>query len=306
MATLNFSRFTDSVYGESYRLTNGIIDLTIPLSFGPRVMRCGFVGEPNQFAELPRTPDADQWQITGGHRFWCAPEDPFVTYEPDNDPVTVEPDGDAVTITQPTGARSGVQKRLTLRLSPDAAHVQVVHRLVNRATIAQVFAPWALSVMAAGGIAILPLPPRARHSESLLPANALVMWRYTDLSDPRWVYGARHLLLRQDAASSPETPQKIGSSHVEWLAYWRAGTLFVKRSRLLNDDFPYPDMGCSAEIFTNHAMLELETLGRLRVIEPGAEHPDGAHVEDWYLYRDVPEVRMPEDVERIVLPLLNG
>ena len=58
--------------------------------------------------------------------------------------------------------------------------VRVTHRLHNRGLWPVTLAPWALSAMAPGGTAILPLPPRGSHADNLLPVSHLVSWAYTD------------------------------------------------------------------------------------------------------------------------------
>ncbi len=58
-------------------------------------------------------------------------------------------------------------------------------------------------------------------------------------------------------------------------------------------------MGSTAEVFTNADILELETLGPLTKLEPGAVVE---HVEDWFLFRDTPEPRNDDDVVQHVLP----
>ena len=138
--------------------------------------------------------------------------------------------------------------------------------------------------MAPGGTAILPLPPRGSHPKDLLPGCSLTLWKYTDMSDPRWTWGRQYLLLRQDS-SATVTPQKIGAAVADgWAAYARAGRLFLKTFR--HDPAPtYPDRGCSVEVFTNKDMLELETLGPLATLSPGATVE---HVEHWWLFGNVP------------------
>ena len=66
--------------------------------------------------------------------------------------------------------------------------------------VVEAYAPWALSVMDTGGTAIIPLPPRGSHEDNLLPANSMTFWAYTDMADPRWTWGEKYLLLRQDSA----------------------------------------------------------------------------------------------------------
>jgi hypothetical protein len=142
-------------------------------------------------------------------------------------------------------------------------------------------ATWALSVMAPGGAAIMPLPPRRSHQESLLPTSAIALWAYTDMTDPRWHWGRKYVLLRQDP--SLHIPQKAGVMVIAgWAAYARAGHLFVKRFSYV-ENARYPDLGCSVEAFTNADMLELETLGPLR----STGRRRGAR-EHWRLFRDAP------------------
>jgi hypothetical protein len=66
-----------------------------------------------------------------------------------------------------------------------------------------------------------------------------------------------------------------------WLAYARRGDLFIKRAAS-DANATYPDRGSSAEVFTNHEMLELETLGPMELLEPGSVVE---HSEIWELHR---------------------
>jgi hypothetical protein len=57
---------------------------------GPRILRLGFIGERNLFAEIAGQQggmNEDEWMIRGGHRLWIAPEEKPKTYELDNAPV---------------------------------------------------------------------------------------------------------------------------------------------------------------------------------------------------------------------------
>jgi len=285
------------------RLSNGLIDLIATTDVGPRIIRFGFVGEENEFKEYEETAGkvgGDEWRIYGGHRLWHAPEAKPRTYCPDNSPVGLEQHGDLVRLIQPTEATTGIQKEIDIRLSAAEAHVEVTHRLRNTNLWAVNLAPWALSVMAPGGTAGIPLPPRRSHEESLLPANTMALWAYTDMSDPRWHWGEKYVLLRQDPTS--QRPQKVGAMARDgWAAYARAGHLFVKRFSYV-EDARYPDLGCSVEAFTNADMLELETLGPLVDLEPGAAVE---HVERWHLFRDVEPPKDDADVDRDVLPLIK-
>ena len=288
---------------DCYRLSNNLIDLIVTTDVGPRIIRFGFAGEENEFKEyddMAGVAGGAEWRIYGGHRLWHAPEAKPRTYCPDNSPVTLEEHADFVRLIQPTEAPTGIQKEIDIRLSAAEANVEVTHRLRNTNLWAVELAPWAVSVMTPGGTAIIPLPPRRSHQESLLPANTIALWTYTDMADPRWHWGKKYVMLSQDP--NLDSPQKAGVMAVDgWAAYARAGHLFVKQFSYV-EGARYPDLGCSVEAFTNADMLELETLGPLADLQPGASVE---HVEHWHLFRDVPTPRNDADVDRDVLALVK-
>lgn len=277
---------------ESYWLSNGEVELVVPSEIGPRVVRYGFVGRQNVFHNFPHAlgkSGEPQWQNRGGHRLWVAPEDPAISKALDNGPVEITAENLSLLVRQPVEPESGVEKQIEITLAPTGTRVSVHHRITNRNRWPVRFAPWALSVMRPGGTAITGLPPRFRHDERLLPTNPLVMWGYTDFSDPRWRFTRRFVLLRQDPGA--QFPQKTGLFNENaWGAYSVNGDLFLKRSRASQRE-EYPDYGCSVEIFTNQNMLEIETLGPLRVVKPGASVE---HAEEWSLHR-VPDISSADD-----------
>lgn len=283
----------------SYRLSNDLIDLVVTTDVGPRIIRFGFVDEENEFKEYAAQRGlvgGDEWRIYGGHRFWHGPEVPPRNTFPDNSPIVLEQRGDLVRVIQPVETTTRIQKEVDIALAPGSASVRVTHRLRNLNLWSVELAPWAISVMDTGGTAILPLPPRMSHDENLLPTNTLAMWAYTDLADPRWRLGKSFVLLRQDPTR--ESPQKVGlMAPAGWIAYARKGHLFVSRVTYL-PGATYPDMGSSLETYTDGEMLEVETLGPLAKLEPqGAVE----HVEEWYLFKDVPAPENDADVKAHIL-----
>ncbi len=291
-------------WDECYRLSNGIVEIVATAQVGPRLIRFGFVDGANEFAEFADQlgkVGGDEWRIYGGHRLWHAPEHPERTYYPDNEPVQVRVvDEWTLELTQLTEKTTGIQKRLRVRLSPDAASVTVTHILINRNLWAIELAAWAISVMAPGGVAILPQPPFIPHPEKLLPARPLVQWHYTDMTDPRWKFGRKFILLRQDP-TRPQ-PQKLGlANSAGWCAYANGDRLFVKTFRHIADA-PYPDFGCSTEVFTNADMLELETLSPLTKLQPDEALE---HEERWHLFRGVTVSEDEEPLAQTLAAILS-
>ncbi len=287
-----------------YRITNGEVELIVTSDIGPRIMRFGFVGGQNLFKEyedqLGGTGEPD-WKLRGGHRIWAAPEDAKRTYAPDNSPVRIDLSEGVLTATSGVEADSGLEKQIEVRLAGTGTQVTVVHRLKNTLPWPIELAPWALTMMTPGGMGITGHPPRASHSEVLLPTHPLVMWAFTDLSDPRWKFTKKYLMLQQDPAN--QEPQKIGHFNPEtWGAYLLGTELFLKRYAA-EPGKSYTDFGCSFEIFSRNDILELETLGPLQKVEPGAS---AEHVETWSLHSGVEITDFSDaELDGVILPLLG-
>ena len=76
----------------SYRVSNGEVELVVTSDVGPRIIRFGFVGGQNlfkEFAEQLGGTGEQKEQLRGGDRVWKAPEDPVATWAPDNVPVEI-------------------------------------------------------------------------------------------------------------------------------------------------------------------------------------------------------------------------
>jgi hypothetical protein len=287
-----------------YRLSNQHIELIVTGDVGPRIIRFGFIGQENMLKEYQEqlgVTESDEWLIFGGHRLWHAPEAKPRSYYPDLDPVHVQETENGVIVTQETEKSTGIQKQIEIKLSPDKPEVFLNHKLINHNLWGIETAPWALSVMATGGTAVLPLPARGPHSKFILPTSSLTLWPYTNLSDPRWILGERYILLKQDPSIA--APQKLGIFAPDaWAAYANFGYLLVKRVAIRFDGI-YPDMGVNFEVFTNDTMLELESLGVLEIIPPKGFIE---HQEHWTLIKDVPTPQSEEDVINHVLPKLKS
>jgi hypothetical protein len=303
MSTIQIEKMPYRGWPNCYRISNGEVELVVTSDIGPRIMRFAFVGGTNLFKEyedqLGGTGET-AWQLRGGHRIWSAPEESVRTYAPDNSPVKIEISRDVLIATSDVEADSGLEKQIEIRLAPRGSNVEVIHRLKNTLPWPIELAPWALTMMTPGGVGITAHPPRATHSEVLQPTHPLVMWAFTDLSDPRWKFTKKYLLLKQDPEN--REPQKIGHFNPDtWGAYLLGTDLFLKRYTA-DPSKTYTDWGCSFEIFSRNDILELETLGPLQKI---ASRASAEHRESWSLHSGVElgEFTEPE-LDRALLPIL--
>jgi hypothetical protein len=272
-----------------YRVSNDDVDLVMLAEAGPRILRYGFAGGQNFLREWAdkrgtatlQTPDGE-WRIIGGHRIWVAPEYSPGTYPADNDPVDIQAQEDGFVATAPVEKLTRLQKQIKVKMLPRGSRTEIIHRIFNRGYAAVRIAPWALTVMAQDGLGVTGFPPRGKHPDILPPTNPLIMWAFSDFTDPRLKLTKKYLALRQDRATA--APQKFGHFNPRtWGAYLLNGEAFMKR---LDCDpaKTYPDFGASFEIFTNADFLELETLGPLETVEPGGSI---THVEHWSAARNI-------------------
>ncbi len=286
---------------ECVRLSNGTVEVVVTKQVGPRIIRYGFVGGPNEFVEYPdqvgKRGEA-RYRSYGGHRLWVAPETDGWTNHPDNQPVDVhEADGEVI-FTAPIEQGTGFRKSIAVSLGEGSA-VRVRHTLRNTSDKPIMCALWALSVMAPGGTAIVPHERFIPHAEKVLPARPMVLWNYTDMTDPRWTWGKKFVRLRQDAS---KMPQKFGVLSTDgWAAYANGDRIFIKRFPF-DISAQYPDFGCNAEIFTNHRMLEVESLGPLTPLAPGEGRE---HTERWTLHRSGYLPESDDVVELLISQLLT-
>lgn len=276
-------------------LANEHAELVLTLDIGPRVISYRKPGGENvlkNYAEQLGGTGESGWVNRGGHRFWLAPESAR-SYAPDNSPVKHEVVGEGIVrLVNEASAPWRIRKELTVSLAPDSSTVTLEHRAVNEGSAPVSLATWALTVMTPGGLELIPLPPSGEHPRDLQPNRTMVAWPYTDLSDPRWRFGAMLITLRQTDAGSPT---KLGLSHREkWIGYLTRNDLFIK-TFAHEEGEAYPDFGCNFETFSDSDMLEIESLGPLRTLAPGESV---AHTERWHLFADVPE---PESLKERAL-----
>jgi hypothetical protein len=290
----------------SYRMTNGEVELVVTSDIGPRIMRYGFVNGQNLFWEQPEglgKSGEQDWQLRGGHRIWIGPEDIKYTYGPDNGPIDLKVDGKTIIATSPVEPSTGIQKQLIVNMDASGTEVRITHRLINKTNMPLEYAAWALTMMAPGGVGITGFPPRGTHPKDLPPTNPLVMWAFTNLSDKRWTFLRKYFTLRQDPNNAD--PQKLGHhNNKTWGAYLLWSDLFLKRYDTGEPAQRHPDFGCSFEMFTNDKFLEIETMGPLQRVLQGASVE---HVERWSLHKNVKiGAWTDEELDRVLVPLMSS
>jgi len=299
-------------WSHNLKIANGKAELVVTLDVGPRVISYRTAGGANVFKNydgMMGKAGEGEWMIRGGHRLWAAPEDTTRTYAADNGPVAYQELGPGeVRFTPAPEAEYGLQKVMELKLEPDGTKVTARHRITNVGKEETRLAVWALSVMAPGGVEVIPLPPHAPHPGSpknarsaadFAPSLLMVAWPFTDFTDPRLRLGSKFITLTQDPQRGPT---KFGLAHrAGGVGYLNGGTLFVKRFDHREGQH-YPDHGSNFETFTNQDMVEIESLGPLTRLAPGQSVD---HAETWELFDGLGAATTEAEIEAEVAPKLK-
>jgi len=278
-------------FGRCVEVSNGTIEFVATLDMGaPNIIRFGFVGGENEFFEdinkvgILDTPELREkfesnegWWIMGGHRLWNSPEAAPRTYYPANSPVKCEEIPNGVRLIPPPQKWTNLQNQIDIMITDDN-QVEVIHRITNVGAYPAEFAVWALSVMAQGGLEIVPVP---KKDSGFLGNCWIGLWSYTKMNDERVYWGDKYITVKQDPNADCAFKFGISSEH-GWAAYLNHGNMFVKYFDV--DGKNYPDNGMNYETYTNPHFLEVESLGELKSVEPGETV---SHKETWQLFKDV-------------------
>lgn len=259
------------------RLENEHLILDYLLESGPRIVRLipRALGE-NLLAETPDyllpSPHG-AFHLWGGHRLWHAPESRARTYVPDDGDLRVVTSDNGVTLIRDEPI-TGIRTEIVVALYPGEPRVRLIHRLTNTGLWPVELAPWAITQLRPGGTAVLPTTG-GEDAEGLLPDRLIALWPYSRWDDPRFRPGEAAIEI--DALPIAQ-PFKLGyMNRAGWMACRYGNVTFTKRWAP-QPERPHVDFGCNAEVYAGERHIELESLGPLVRLAPGAVVE---HVEEW-------------------------
>jgi hypothetical protein len=281
--TITTTRFAGH---ESIQIEAGRVRLMVTTSVGPRVLGLLTEDGQNHLAELPDStlecPGSGVFHLRGGSRLWAAPEDPRVTYRPDDDPVGVEEIADGIRLVTRPDPVAETSREIDIRVvGPERFGFD--YRVVNRGRRPQRLAAWAITMMKPLGRAFLPVLTHDFDEGGFQGQRNIVLWAYSRNDDPRYFIHDGALEVRSAVmADGPfDVPFKVGTSMRRgWVAHHREGVLLVKYAG--HDEVrEYADMGASGQVYSHGDFTELETLGPLTDLDPG---DIATHHEDWVVH----------------------
>lgn len=254
------------------------LELIVSLEFGPRILFCSYPGGENMFYEEDFSvfpPAKDTWHHYGGHRLWHGPQVGNRPNEPDNDLLSWQITECGVVLCAKPEPRSHIQKEISIELVNGKATIS--HFLTNTGVWDVSLTVWAISQMAPGGMAVLPLP---RNPSRYLPTYAIACWPFTKLDDPRVRFQDGQILVRHDC--DDDRMFKIGYANLNGEAWYEKGGMRFIKSFVHQKDAEYSDFGSSCECYMDRRFLELESLSPYCRLAP---NDTARHVETWRIER---------------------
>ncbi len=273
-------------YGECLRITNGEKELIATLERGPYIVRYAFIGEDNMFfedAENKYTNDVtdsefkgNTWCVVGGHRLWLSPERHPRTYYPDDYAVSCAITEKGAVLKAPVQEWTHMQYTTEIEMEENGS-VKLKHYVTNKGAWAAKIAPWTVTVMQTGGLAVI---PQNERKTGFFPNKWVCFWDYTPMNDDRLYLGERYAALTQK--TDCEKAAKVGFLNEHgYMVYFVNGNAFVKKFGF-EKNAEYPDNGCNCESYTCDGYTEMECLSPFVILD---SNETTVHEEEWSLVR---------------------
>ncbi len=255
-----------------YQIESGESRMIASADIGPRIVHLSRGNGENLlklFEEQIGKIGGNEWRLVGGHRVWYAPEDPVMSYIPDNDAVEVEVQSDDA-ICFKVSLAPEVEKSITMRVATKGLGFEIVNSIKNLGTKCFRTASWGITTFEPGGVGFMSISKASNPSQALCANAQINLWDYTNLGDSAFVWHSDWVEVHQDRAV---TKQKIGTFLIEpWLAYRLGDSLIVKTFDFGKESHAaceFPDQGSNVELYFDSYMLELEGLSPWTNLKPG-------------------------------------
>ncbi|MFA6866896.1 MAG: hypothetical protein WCR54_05205 [Clostridia bacterium] len=280
-------KYEQMFLGKVITLTNGVIEFSVSLDVGPRIISLKTKNGQNiMFNDVDDLVSKDcskvfgegkKWHIYGGHRLWLSPEEES-TYYPDNDEIDYKLTENGILLMPKKWDKIDILPQILIEFIGENK-LKINHKVKNLGQKRN-FCLWALTVMKAGGKLEFDLSDK---DTGYLANRNIVLWPYDDIKDKRLELKDNKIVLKSDVSVS--NPYKIGAYNSKFKAEYNINisgkdVKFIK-SIDAQDTKKYPDYCCNFEAYCSNYIHEVESLSQIEKIENGAYLE---HTEFWEIY----------------------
>lgn len=265
-------------WGEAWRCRHGKLELIVGGGISPRIVSFRRENSENILFEDPEGRfGRGPWRLLGGHRLWIAPETE-ATYETETPPRDIQVEGDRFIVSCAPGA-SLLRRRIEIGPSDRCAGFRIRHEILNESAFPSgPVAPWAITCVKPAGKITIPwgIGPKGWRMQTVR------YWRElggiaTNPASSQWRPEGDRFLVEPNGDWG-----KIGVASEGPVTHTTPAGAFIKHIDYITGA-TYPDGGCNIEVFTASEYMEVETLGPLTELMPGAVK---MHDEHWELKPD--------------------
>lgn len=279
---INNKEYVDYSGFKCLQITNGTVKCLVTVDAGPRIIYYGF-DKNILFVDKNREicmdgeffdknfKKGEKFYFYGGHRLWKSEEDLY-TYNCDNYPVEVNPTAFGASFLCGVQKCTNLQFELTVNMNEDGSLI-VTHKITNKDLKPKNIAAWGITMLAAGGTQILPMP---NEKTGFLHNRTLSIWDYTDLADKRLNFIGKYMKIKQ--LKNSKTALKLGTKNTAGFGLFVLDDLLFTKKADYQSGKLYPDSNCNFEAYTNNKFIEMESLSPLETLE---QNQTLVHTEYW-------------------------
>jgi hypothetical protein len=265
---------------DSYRFSNGIIELIVVPRISGRVMKYGFIGKENvlwenpQLYGVPSDSQSKEWQNYGGYKLWPAPQkvwgwppDPLL----DGGSCEAEVKDGGICLTGAKSDTSGIRFIRNIKMFQGSSAVEIIQTMENTSDTDVEWGIWDVTQVRPSGRILIPSPDSGK------------IWGQTGaLKQSQWSMKDGMMYLKH----SGQTGKFFCMGDSGWMAYELAGTVYVKKFK----PFPrekFPEGEANSEVYTTKDYVEMEVISPSVKLKPGEKYSFTVY---WYLFESAPKL----------------
>lgn len=272
--SISIKEVNDINYGRCIDISNGIVDVSVTIDYGPRIIRYCPKNMKNLFY-YDRTGEYtfpqnlvntnELFYLYGGHRMWISTESGEKSNYPDNVPIVYSPITEGVKLSIPRDIKQGIALYMDIILTQETTNIMVVHSVQNISKVPMEISINADTALCKSGFV---------YSMQSEKNKIIQLYNSSKWQDKRLFISDDYITA--DASNGDEFYIGIKNA-VGCCGYVDNNVIFNKRY-IHNTNLEYPNGDISTKIKILNGYISLDTISPLYVVESGEIV---RHVESW-------------------------
>lgn len=272
--SISVKEINDMNYGRCVDISNGILNVTITIDYGPRIIKYCPQNMINPFYcdngykySYPQnlSNSSELFYLYGGHRMWVSTENGEKSKYPDNTPVVYSPTAEGVKFSILRDNTEGIILSLDIMLTQETTDIMVVHSVQNVSHTPKVLSVNADTALCKKGFA---------YSLQGNKDKSISLYNLSKWQDKRLYIADNYVTVD----SSGRDEFDIGIKNTEGCCGYVNDNFIFNKRYIHNSKLDYPKKEISTEIKIYNDYISLNTVSPLYIVEAGEII---RHVENW-------------------------